>query len=804
MKHFLVWLLFGLAVSINAQTIRLISKSNLQPLVNAVAIDKSKNTSTSNGKGFVNLDNLNKADSIKISCLGYKPIFIVFGPDMVLSTPELEMEPSAFTLDEIIFSATRSEEKNTDVPHNVSVISKQDIEFGNQPTSADVLQNTGQVFVQKSQLGGGSPVLRGFESNKVMLVVDGIRMNNAIYRGGHLQDVISLDPMMLDRVEVLFGPGATMYGSDALGGVMHFFTKNAQFSSDEKMLFKLNTYGRFSSANREQMGHIDFNLGWKKFASLTNITASSFGDLRAGSTILPGFDKKWNRNFYVERINDKDSMVENKNNRLQAGSAYQQIDIMQRLNYQLTNKLVLGFNGQLSTTGLVPRYDRLSEYSGTNLSWAEWNYGPQTRALAALQLKNTKSVGFAEQMSITTSFQSVDQERITRRYRNNTRKTQKENVQVFGLNGDFKTRVQEKHVLHYGLESNYNKITSKAEFLNIVTNSVSPADTRYPDGGSTMLLNSIYLSDYYQVDAVTTLHGGLRFNSVSLNAKFSDTTFYKFPYRDLKQNNTALSGHLGVTFAKENDYKVNLMGSSGFRAPNVDDLTKLNDSRAGTQVLVPNPELKPEYAYNLELSITKMIERHLQIDISAWATSLENAIVVRDFKFNGADSIPYNGVKTKVTAMQNTDRALIYGVSGGFIASFNDKVSVRNTITYTYGRYTDASTQSVIPLDHIPPVFGQTSLFYKTKGFDGEFFVRYNGKKSLKDYSPSGEDNLQYATADGMPAWFTLNVRTGFNVTKYFRFGLACENILDAHYRVFASGISAPGRNFIASMKFSF
>ena len=228
------------------------------------------------------------------------------------------------------------------------------------------------------------------------------------------------------------------------------------------------------------------------------------------------------------------------------------------------------------------------------------------------------------------------------------------------------------------------------------------------------------------------------------------------------------------------------------------------DTKAGSQVIVPNPDLKPEYAYNLELSVSKIITKRLQIDFSSWATSLEQAIVVREFKFNGADSIKYNNVKTKVTALQNVDRALIYGVSGGFIASFSNQLSLKNTITYTYGRYTDAKAQVVTPLDHIPPVFGQTSLLYSNKGVDGEFFVRYNGKKSLKDFSNSGEDNLPYATADGMPAWFTLNVRSGFNITKYFRVGLACENILDVHYRTFASGISAPGRNFIASLKFTY
>lgn len=804
MKYFYLLAFACMSAYYKSQSIQLINKSDKQPIANAVARDKENKTAFSSARGIVLLDGLNKTDTIKLFCTGFSPTFILPSLLSTEKTALFEMEPYPFTLNEIVFSATRSEENKTNIPNQIITIDKRQIEFSNQQNSADLLQNTGQVFVQKSQMGGGSPVLRGFEANRVMLVVDGVRMNNAIYRGGHLQDVISLDPLMLDRVEVLFGPGATMYGSDALGGVMHFYTKIPVFSGDDKLLVKTNVMGRYSTVNREKTGHFDLNLGWKRFASLTNITFSSFDDLRTGSTLLNGYNPKWSKDYYVKRFGDRDSMVKNQNNRIQTGSAYQQIDIMQRFNYQLSEKLVLGFNGQLSTTGNVPRYDRLTEYSGTTLKFAEWDYGPQNRALAAFQLKNSQTLGYIDQMSITASWQSVDQTRISRNFNNPLRKTQEENVKVYGLNADFKSVVKELHTLHYGAEVNYNTVASKATYKNIVTNSVSPADTRYPDGGSNMLLASVYISDYYKVNDITTLHVGVRFNQTSLSSKFKDTTFFKFPYRDLKQNNTALSGHIGVSFAKENEYKVNFMGSSGFRAPNVDDMTKLFDSKAGSQVLVPNPDLKPEHAYNLEMSLSKLFEKKFQLDVSAWATSLEQAIVVREFKFNGADSIVYNGIKTKVTAMQNADRAMILGASMGFIASFNNQLSFKNTFTYTYGRYTDAKTQTVIPLDHIPPVFGQSSLIYKGRGFDGEFFVRYNGKKNLRDYSPSGEDNLQYATADGMPAWYTFNIRTGFNLSKYLRVGLACENIFDVHYRNFASGISAPGRNVIVSLKFSY
>ena len=148
------------------------------------------------------------------------------------------------TLREVVVSASRWEQEIKNVPARVTGISSKSNEFTNPQTTADMLQNTGQIFVQKSQAGAGSPVLRGFETNRVLLVVDGIRMNNAIYRGGHVQDVITLDNAILDKTEVLFGPSSTMYGSDALGGVIHFYTKNPKLN-----LKTGNAYVRYSSAN---------------------------------------------------------------------------------------------------------------------------------------------------------------------------------------------------------------------------------------------------------------------------------------------------------------------------------------------------------------------------------------------------------------------------------------------------------------------------------------------------------------------------------------------------------------------------
>ena len=173
-------------------------------------------------------------------------------------------------------SIGRTDADSRSLPYQVDQISAKELSFTQSQTSADALSNLTNVFVQKSQMGGGSPVIRGFEASRILLVVDGVRMNNAIYRSGHLQNAISVDASSLSQMEVIYGPGSLLYGSDALGGVVHFRTKDPQLSFGSKAVTDLNSYVRFSSANQEKTGHVDFNLGGKKLAYWSSLTFSDF------------------------------------------------------------------------------------------------------------------------------------------------------------------------------------------------------------------------------------------------------------------------------------------------------------------------------------------------------------------------------------------------------------------------------------------------------------------------------------------------------------------------------------------------
>ena len=162
-------------------------------------------------------------------------------------------------LDEVVISANKSEDKKSDLIQQINVISSKDISFMNAQSTATLIENTGNAFVQKSQAGGGSIAIRGFEASRVVLMIDGVRMNNLIYRAGHLQNIITIDNNILDRIEILNGPSSTIYGSDALGGVVSMYTRQPILSKDKKDVIKGNVSFRYGTVNNERTGHGEFN-----------------------------------------------------------------------------------------------------------------------------------------------------------------------------------------------------------------------------------------------------------------------------------------------------------------------------------------------------------------------------------------------------------------------------------------------------------------------------------------------------------------------------------------------------------------
>jgi len=680
-----------------------------------------------------------------------------------------------------------------------------------QANTADILTASGQVFVQKSQAGGGSPVVRGFEASRVLLMVDGVRMNSAIFRAGHLQNIITVDNMILDRVEIIYGPSSTLYGSDALGGVVNLFTKQPQlFKSNitsKKAAWNVdgNLVYRYGNGQNEQRQHIDINIANNKWAYLTSFTNSSFGDLRQGnkrSSTYPDFGKRF---FYVARENNIDVVKDNSAFvNIQKLSGYNQTDLLQKLMYQPNENTTHILNVQISNSSNINRYDRLTETSKGLPVYSEWYYGPQVRNMIGYKLTKSNLNGYFQKLTTNVNYQHLEESRMSRRFKSNDKEYRFEAVDMVGLNMDL-LHQGKSSALNIGVESYYNNVGSTAYSNNIATNVRSSIATRYSDGPTNMANYALYAQHTQFLKGNWVLNTGLRLNSVQLNANFKDTALMHFPFTDANQDNTAITGNIGMAYNGAAGLRVSFGASSGFRAPNVDDLTKVFDTRTG-YVVVPNKDLKPEYTYNTELNVSKTTSTY-SIGASLFYTWFKNALVVDKFKWNNASSILYQGIMSDVYATQNKAKAIVYGFNVNGSANLTPNTILAATYTYTKGNYTNQKPiglNTALPLDHIPPSYGRIGLKQELKKFSAEIFTVFNGWKRIEDYNLNGEDNEIYATKEGMPAWQIWNINTSYQPTKKLNLSFQIENIADLNYRYFASGISALGRNYVVQARYSF
>ncbi|HVF97203.1 MAG TPA: TonB-dependent receptor [Flavisolibacter sp.] len=707
------------------------------------------------------------------------------------------------SMDEVIIYSGKFAERKKNIAQKVEVISARQIAQWNSQNTGDLLANTGNVFVQKSQQGGSSPVIRGFEASRVLLVVDGVRLNNAVYRAGHLQNVITIDQNSLESIEVLYGPASTLYGSDALGGVVLLRTKLPKFSGSGKTLVTGSAFTRYSSANNEKTGHIDVSIGGKKIAWLQAYNYSDFGEMRMGANYTSTYPNFGRRSQYVTRINGIDSVVANPDDKVQLFSGYRQWDITQKLLFKQSSRITHSINLQHSNSSNVPRYDRLQDIRNGTLRYAEWYYGPQTRYLAAYELA-IANFGFFNDLKANINYQNIEESRHQRDYRRYDRLDNRiEKIGVGGFVVDGR-KLWGANELTIGVDGQLNDVKSQGIRRNTQTGAETPLDSRYPNGKNKMNYFGLYAQHLIKLKGgKLVLNDGLRLQTVALRSTIADNTFFNFPFTEIKQTNFAVTGNIGAVYMPDESFRMNAGISSGFRAPNVDDVARIFESNsASRQLIVPNPNIGPEYTYNADLGFTQTI-KNVRFEITGFYTQFRNAIALSPFQFNGQDSTMYNNTRVKVFANQNVNRAYLYGLNSNLTVDFSKSVRLYSTITYTHGRL-KPKTAAEVPLDHIPPVYGKTSLSYVNKVIAAEVYGLYNGWKRLKNYNPSGEDNAQYATPDGTPPWFTLNVKTTVNVVNHLSLQAGIENITDRNYRYFASGFSAPGRNFIFSLRSTF
>ncbi len=782
-----------------SQTITVIDNEDQKPVPDVAILNESKTKFTyTNRSGKADISSFDEKEIICFQHFTFERVCMSHD-DILRKDFKILLTRKIFAIEEFVISANRWEQNISEVPNKIVTVLKPYAELQNPQTSADLLGISDGVFIQKSQLGGGSPMIRGFATNRILIVVDGVRMNNAIYREGNIQNVISLDPSSLESTEIIFGPGAAIYGSDAIGGVMDFHTKKALFSTGKELYVKVDAFSRFASANKEKTNHLDLNLGGKKIALLSSITYSDFGDLKMGSVRNPDYC----RPEYAMQIGGKDSVITNPDPKLQIYSGYNQINTLNKLRIKLSENIDLVFTNNFSRLSDVPRYDRLIQYKSGRLRYGEWYYGPQYWMMNSFQAKLKNRNIIYDEVVITAAQQTSKESRHDRNFGEDFINEQFDKVGILSLNLDFDKKLKNEHnLLYFGFEYINNDIRSSARSRNIFTGEQVSSASRYPDGKNRYNSTSLYTGYKNNLSDKLTINAGVRYNLVTLNSNISDNSFFNVPFTRISLSDEAITGAAGMVLRLKKKMQLNFNISTGFRAPNLDDVGKIFDPVAGI-VVVPNPDLKSEYAYNTDLGISKDFAEFLHIDITGFYTRLNNAMTRHDFLFNGEDSIIYKGILSKVQAITNATYARVYGIHINILTNLNHFFAIRSSLDFTKG-----TEKGNIPLRHAAPVFGSTHLIFDHLKIKADLYSTYNGSKKFKRMPPSEIDKPYLYAMDNegnpwSPGWFTINLKVSYNIMKWVVINAGVENILDIRYRPYSSGIVAPGRNFIISLRAS-
>lgn len=792
-------------VSNRPQRIQAISSNGAEPVPYAVIVNKNTGVQVMTDEaGIAVIPRNAQLDTLLLRSVGFMDMVIYPGQ----SLPEqVRMVEDMISLDhaEVVSQGVASAETSalSSVSRAVSQMPKPVAQLEVPQTAAELLWSTGSVLVQQSQQGGGSPILRGFEANRVLLVVDGVRMNNAIYRSGHLQNAITVDPNILERTDVLLGPNSILFGSDAMGGVIHYHTRSPRVGQDG---VRLRASTAYRSPNQSAMVHGDVEYSGRNWASLTSFSHAQYGDLRMGTWRRHG-DADWGLDsVYVVSEGEVDTAVANDDPDVQVGSGYDQTDLLQKFRMQ-TSGGIWDVNLQWSTSSDIQRYDMSFETKDGAPKWAEWNYGPQRRSMASVRYGSSLQ-RWDIAWNSTVAVQSIEESRIKRQFGSDWRETQTENVQVWSAYSTLSKRFYNGLNATAGVNLGWDDVQSRAQLMNIQTEATADADTRYPNGGSAMrtLAGFANIHKRWRNHRLTS---GLRWSHSLLAAEFEPGMNYVLPFEQVEMQNSALTGGISDRWMSPSRvWSLSTGFSTGFRHPNVDDMGKVREK--GGYVLIPNAELRPEYLYSVEQSVNWdwQARQILNITFSGFGSRLNDAIVPQLAELDGQSFFFIDGDSARVQTNVNASHALIGGLRCEVQAKLTKQWGFQAAVNWTVGdQYIpngDAGELDKLPMSHIPPLFGRVATDVEGRWWTMEWYALFSGAKPASKFGPYATDNLDLMLQDGAPSWWTLNAEFSAKLHEKLEFRVGARNMLNMHYRVFASGISAAGRGLYTSLHAAF
>ncbi|HDQ16198.1 MAG TPA: hypothetical protein ENN45_03980, partial [Bacteroidetes bacterium] len=705
---FLIAYLFALSVAFS-QDVTVINAFNNFPLpgVYVYALN-SYDTLQTNSYGEVNIDVFSNDDVI----IFYHQMFMRerFTKQQLSKNHHVVHMKQGELLDKLSStSPLKSKVYSADLPFFIDIIDLDE-------------DNSSNVNVERitfSYAERGLSVFRGLEPGKMLLVIDGIRLNNAINRNGKIESLLNYDKTMTMRIQQIYGTGFSIYSADATGGVIQYFTKIVPISQEYPFIFNMEVNSKYETAVKSSVSNLNFSMATLKFSSFTSLSYGSFGDIKMGENRkhVPQADSLYGlRLYYLERHGNEDISIKNENPFVQKGTNYDQLYFLQKFRVKLSENTNLLLNLHYIYTSDVGIYSGLTEINRDNLRFVECKFEPQHKALISLNILDERVTRIYDFFSTQNTYVVFDEYRITRKYQNPVALHQIENLHVFKHNSDF-VKVLNINRLLYGINYDYNQLNSEAFFYNIDTDSSWQGLSRYPTNGSFSHDLGLYLNYKWMYHERFHVNLGVRYNANYTNAFFINTSpQIPLNFTEKKYLNHAPIGSISFD-AYTNWLQLKLIISTARHMPIIDDFGKVMVK--DFVVNIPNENLVSEKLVTGEFGVTIDMKDKLRIFGSIFYTKLFDAIISEHTSLNGTDSIYFGIDGYRLATKVNIPEAYIYGISGGFNSIHNfdsqEKIFIRlnTSINYIKG----INEQDNISLPNISPLFGNTNFILNFYSF---------------------------------------------------------------------------------------
>jgi len=740
--------------SLTAQSVSgvVTDKSTALPLENAhiQIVNSAIGTVTDKNGAFAFSEFPDRKRFIRISSIGFATteLLVQRGDTQII----ISLELSAVLLNNgVTVTAQRHERLSFDVSQSVTTLNNQELSKKSSRSTPEALMNESGIWVQKTNHGGGSPIIRGLVGNQVLLLVDGIRLNNATYRYGPNQYLSTIDPGMIDRIDAIRGSGSVLYGSDALGGVVQVLSKTPSFNSDG-LKISGNLSGKWMSAGMEQSSRAEMEICNSKVAFIGGFSVRNFGDVLAGGS-LGVLDPTG----YNERSGDAKILMRTGSSGILT-AAFQQL-----------------------TQHDVPRYDQVVQGG-----YSTFNFEPQTRQLSYVRWQTFLKSPWIQSMRITSSYNRSVEGTNSQKSNSNDYKTQRDEVNTTGVIAEIISAPTAQWNIQSGVEYYFDKVYSAASTTNLISNTETNQRGSYADGSSASNL-ALFTNHQYELHKFQ-FSAGARFNAITVSVV--DQAF-----GNQKITPNAFVGNVGVTMKVNENLRAFLSSSTGFRAPNVDDMSKFGTVESGV-FEIPGTGLSPEKSLSVETGV-KIRQKKISGTLSLYQTHLSDLIDRVPTTYLGSDM--YEG--RKVYQKQNVGEARLRGFEAEADIELIKSLSAFGNITYTYGE----NITKREPMRRIPPLFGRIGLRYQhATGLWLKAEWAAAGEQDRLAAGDKSDVRIAVRLEDGvMPSWNNLNLYAGYTY-KSFTGNLIGQNLFNQAYRVYASGIDGYGRSIGASLTLKF